>query len=92
MLPTDNSNIRQTEWFVNPANPLLEYKIFSAKVGNLLYFITAKRGVTSAILPITESFDKPIAVEVPEAQDIPDNSADQFAKLVKFINSPNKNG
>lgn len=85
MNPTSSSVIRETSWFVLPNQPLLEYKVFSARVGELLYFSVARRGVTSSSLPLEKGLKEPTGVLVAETADIEDNSGAKFEELEKFL-------
>lgn len=81
--PTPDSRIFESSWFVDPKHPLIENKIFYAKVDNLLYYITAHRGPTTDDLEPTSEVK---GMELGDSEGIADNSADCFNDLQKFIN------
>lgn len=66
----------------------MQYKIFTARVGNLVYYSTAERGITRNAINVAAAKDKPVAVQVDEHSDIQDNSADKFEQLKKFLSKP----
>lgn len=85
---TNDARIRQSAWVVNPSNPLMEYKIFTARMDNLLYYIKAERGITRESLDMTKTDVQSVVLK--SMADIEDNSASQYELLRKFLNSPVK--
>jgi len=64
----------------------MQYKIFSAKVDELMYYAVARRGVTEDALEIAT--DEVVSVMTSNIADIKDNAGNQFEKLRKFLDKP----
>ena len=86
MNPTPDSRIFETQWFVEPNSPLIENKIYYAKAGNLLYYITTHRGLTTDNL--AASPEKVKAVILNETTELKDTSIDCFHELQKVLDKP----
>lgn len=89
MTPTNYPDILQSDWITDPQQPLFQVKFFATRVNNLIYYVTAKRGLTYDKIEASET---PVAVTVSNVADIPDNSLEKLEELRKFISSPVKHG
>lgn len=83
LTPTSDPRIFESQWFVDPKHPLIENKIFYAKVDSIMYYITAHRGPTTD--DISVSPDEVSSVQVVDTVGYEDSSRDCFNKLVKAI-------
>ena len=74
-----------SDWFTDPAHPLVQHKYFVARQDDLVYYITATRGATLDYLPLS---DEVSSVIITGSTVIPDNSREQMVKLQKYIGKP----
>ena len=85
LYPTLDGRISETAW-VPYANALVEVKYYFAKVDNLLIYLKAHRGVSYDILNTSD--DKVHQSMLDSAEEIEDNSLDQFNKLKAYLDKP----
>lgn len=79
LTPTSNTHIFETQWFVVPSQPLMEYKYYYAKVGEIIWVRTARRGVTME--SIKPALDKVESVISDSTEEYADNSIECFKEL-----------
>ncbi len=87
MKDTDDPRIKQTDWFPAPQRPLLQYKIFYAKLDTILFYVVAKRGATEDTLLLEDGMNKVDSIILRNPNEFVDNSKEMFTKLQNKINS-----
>lgn len=82
MEPTADARILQTQWFVDPKHPLIETKIYYSKADNMLFYITAHRGVSTDDIKASSEVN---TVTLGDDKGFEDTSIDAFNTLIKFL-------
>ena len=85
MIPTNDPRIFETQWFIDADHPLIENKVFYSKVDNILFYITAHRGVSTDDLSMTNEVK---SLTLADDKGFEDTSADAFNALQKFLDTP----
>lgn len=83
MNPTNHPLVFSSDWFTDPKHPLIQSKIFYAKLENLLYYTTVHKGPTTDDLEMAQGEVK--SVELNDATGFDDNETTAMNLLIKAI-------
>ena len=83
MNPTNHPLIFTSDYFVDPKHPLIQTKVFYAKLGNILYYTTVHKGPTTDDLEMAQGEVK--TVELNDSIGFDDNETVAVNLLTKAI-------
>ena len=87
LTPTNDARVFETQWFVDPKQPLLETKLFYAKTDDFIAVVSSSRGPTQDMFP-PQSDGEVKSYTLNDKDGYDDTSRDAFNALIKYLDSP----